>query len=97
MMDEVGSRTSTSAAVAGVALGIFGLLTAFWIPTLAAMFAVGALVSGFMQVRGASGSRRSLARWAIALGIGTILLIVVIVLLSSDASNGNAVSSIPPP
>ena len=92
MMDHVAPRTSTFVAVAGVAMGTFGLLTSIWIPTLAAMFAVGALVSGFTQVRNASGSRRSLAQLAIALGIGAMLLIVVIVLETSGSSSGNAVN-----
>jgi hypothetical protein len=92
MMDQVAPRTSTFVAVAGVAMGFFGLLTGFWIPTLASMLAVGALVAGFTQVRSASGSRRSLARLSIALGIGTVLLIVVIVLLTSGSSSGDAVN-----
>lgn len=53
MMDQVAPRTSTVVAVAGVAMGMFGLLTSFLIPTLASMLAVGALVWGFAQVRDA--------------------------------------------
>ena len=78
-------------------MGIFGLLTSFWIPTLASMLAVGALVSGFTQVRDASASRRSLARLAIALGTGTVLLVVVVVLLTSGSASGNAVDSVGTP
>jgi hypothetical protein len=92
MMDQVATRTSTVVAVAGVAMGIFGLLTSFWIPTLALLFGGGALLSGFTQVRDASTSRRTLARSAIALGIGTILLVGVILLLTSGSSSGDAVS-----
>ena len=44
-------------------MGTFGLLTSFWIPTLAAMFAIGALVSGFTQIRNASGSRNPSLGW----------------------------------
>jgi uncharacterized membrane protein len=93
MTDQVTPRTSTVGAVAGVAMGMFGLLTSFWIPTLALILAVGALVSGFTQVRDASGRRRSLARLAIALGIGTVLLVVVIVLLTSGPSSDIVVSN----
>lgn len=93
-MDGVASRTSTIGAVAGVGMGIFGVLTSFWIPTLALLFAVGATVFGLFQVRGSSGSRRSLAKVAIALGIGGGLLVIAIVLLTTGSSSGTAMTSV---
>jgi hypothetical protein len=93
-MNALASRTSTFGAVVGVGMGIFGLLTSFWIPTLALLFSVGATVFGLIQVRGSSGSRRSLAKMAIALGIGGGLLVIAIVLLTTGSSSGTAITSV---
>lgn len=96
-MGDVASRTSTIGAVTGVVLGIFGLLTSVWIPTLSLLFALGAVVLGLTQARHASGTRRSLAKVATIVGVGGVLLVIAIVVLTTGSSSGNESQTVAPP
>ena len=92
--DTIGSRSVVGLVSAG-----FGLSCAFWIPTLAVLFGLIAVVAGTMDLRGSSGPRRAVAALAIALGIGALLATVAVVVLSmsSGPSSGTAVDVVPPP
>jgi hypothetical protein len=77
----------------------FGLFCAFWIPTLAVLFGLIAVVAGTMDLRGSSGPRRAVAGLAIALGLGALVATVAVVVLSTSTgpSSGTAVDAVPPP
>ncbi len=77
---------SNVGAFAGVVLGVLGLLSSVWIPTLAALFALGALVFGLTQGRHSSGSRRAWSTFALVLGSSGIFLTVLVVLVTTDWS-----------
>ena len=96
-MDDVASRTSTTGAVVGIVLAIFGLLTSVWIPTLSLLLAAGAVALGLTQARHASGSRRSLAQLATIVGIAAVLLTIAIVVLTTGSSSGDANQTVAPP
>jgi hypothetical protein len=88
--DEVGHGT-----VVGLAFGPFAILFTFWIPTLAVLFVIVAVVAGAIELRGSTGLRRRLALLSLGLGLGSIALLALVLFVPSGPSSGDAVSSIP--
>ena len=84
-------------SVAGLAFAPFAILFSFWIPTLALLFAAVTLVSGALDLRGSTGLRRRAALFSVGLGLAAIALTVIVVVVTSGPSSGNAVTSVPPP
>ena len=84
-------------AVAGLAFAPFAILSGFWVPTLALLFAAVALVTGALELRGSTGLRRRVALLTAGLGLAAIALTVIVVVVTSGSSTGTAVTSIPPP
>lgn len=94
----VGRDTIGPTSVVGLVSGAFAIFSASWIPTLALLFTVITVIAGTIDLRGSAGRRRAFAALTIALGVGTILATVAVVVLTSGGpSSGTAVDVAPPP
>jgi hypothetical protein len=95
----VNRDTIGSTSAVGLVSAVFGLFCAFWIPTLAVLFGLIAVVAGTIDLRGSSDPRRTVAALAIALGLGALLatVAVIVVSTSSGPSSGTAIGVVPPP
>ena len=77
-MDEVGRWS-----VAGLAVAPFALLFSVWIPTLALILGLVTLVAGALDLRGATGRRRTFALGTLVLGLASIALVAIIVVVTT--------------
>jgi hypothetical protein len=76
--DEVGRWS-----VAGLAVAPFAILFSVWIPTLALMLALVTLVAGALDLRRATGRRRTFARLTLLLGLASVTLVVIVVAVTT--------------
>jgi hypothetical protein len=76
--DEVGHWS-----VAGLAVAPFAILFSVWIPTIALVLGLVTLVAGALDLRGATGRRRTFARLALVLGLASIALVVIVVVVTT--------------
>jgi hypothetical protein len=94
---EVTKSNVGRASIVGLAFAPFAILSSFWIPTLALLFAAVTLVTGALDLRGSTGLRRRVALITGILGLAAITLTVIVVVTTSGPSSGTSVTSIPPP
>jgi hypothetical protein len=76
--DEVGRWSA-----AGLAVAPFALLLSVWIPTLALILGLVTLVAGALDIRGATGRRRTFALWTLVLGLASIALVAIVVVVTT--------------
>lgn len=93
-MTEVTKSDVGRASIVGLAP--FAILFCFWIPTLALLFAGVTLVTGALDLRGATGLRRRVAPLSVGLGLAAIALAVIVVVVTSGPSSGSTVDFAPP-
>lgn len=80
------------ASVVGLAFTPFAILFSFWIPTLALLFALVMIVAGLLDLRASADIRRTVARLTLILGLAAVALMVIVVVVTTGPSSGNAVS-----
>jgi hypothetical protein len=86
------------ATALGLALAPFAFLFSAWIPSLAVIFAIGAIVGGSFDLPGSIGRRRRFALLAIALGIlASVVTVIVVSLTTTGSVSGTAGTAVPPP
>jgi hypothetical protein len=70
-------------SVVGFAIAPFAILFSVWIPTLALILGLVTLGLGAMDLRGATGRRRTFARLTLALGLASIALVLIVVVATT--------------